>query len=136
ERARAQYRIQRASLFPQVDAGADLSRQEGGQGADGTSASADISITAYDIDLFGWLRAQSEAARKSFLASESTAQAVRLTLIGDIAQAWLGYAADLSRRDLASWTVEAAQRSVTLTEAQLRNNIAPRTDLRQAQTIL
>ena len=136
ERARAQYRIQRASLFPQVDAGADLSRQEGGQGADGTSASADVSITAYEIDLFGRLRAQSEAARNSFLASESTAQAVRLTLIGDIAQAWLGYAADVSRRDLASRTAEAAQRSVTLTDARLRGGVAPRTDLRQAQTIL
>jgi len=136
ENARAQYRIQRAALFPQLDAGADLSRQEGGSSPDSTTANANVSITAYELDLFGRLRSQSEAARNSFLSSQATAQAVRLTLIGDIAQAWLGYAADLSLRDIAGRTLETAQRSVTLTDARLRGGVAPRSDLRQAQTIL
>jgi len=136
EQARAQYRIQRAGLFPIVNAGADLTRSEGGTTPDATTATADLSITAYEIDLFGRLRSQSDAARNSLLASEATAQAVRLSLIGDIAQAWLGYAADLSLRDISRQTVETAQRSVTLTDARRQGGIAPRTDVRQAQTIL
>jgi len=136
DRARAQYRIQRASLFPELDAGTGITRREGGTTSDSTTATADISVTAYELDLFGRLRSQSEAARNSYFASQASAQAVRLTLIGDIVQAWLGYAADLSLRDIASRTVETARRTVTLTDARLRGGVAPRTDLRQAQTIL
>lgn len=136
ERARAQYRIQRAQLFPQVDAGADVTRRAAGDGPATTSASADLSVTAYEIDLFGRLRAQGEAARQAWLASEADAQAIRLALVGDVARAWLAHAADRSLLEIGAATVEAARRSVDLTQARLAGGIAPRTDLRQAQTIL
>jgi len=136
ERARAQARIQRARLFPQIDAGADVTRRAT-EGTPATStASADLSITAYELDLFGRLRSLSEAARNDYLATQANAQAIRLALIGDIANAWLAYAADSSLRDLSRATMAAAQKSVELTQARLAGGIAPRTDLRQAQTIL
>jgi len=136
ERARAQARIQRAQLFPQIDAGADVTRRSTEGTPAATSSSADLSITAYELDLFGRLRSLSDAARNDYLATQADAQAIRLALIGDIANAWLAYAADSSLRALSSATVEAAQKSVDLTQARLSGGIAPRTDLRQAQTIL
>lgn len=135
ERARAQVRIQRAALLPQVDAGGDVSRREQ-SGVGTTSASADLSVTAYELDLFGRIRSLSDAARETFRATEADEQAVRLSLIGDIAQAWLSYAADKSLLDLSSATAETAVKSVDLTQARLSGGVAPRTDLRQAQTIL
>jgi len=136
ERARAQARIQRAQLFPQIDAGADVTRRAAEGTPATTSSSADLSITAYELDVFGRLRSLSEAARNDYLASQANAQAIRLALIGDIANAWLAYAADSSLRALGSATVETARKSVELTQARLAGGIAPRTDLRQAQTIL
>ncbi|OJY65995.1 MAG: transporter [Sphingobium sp. 66-54] len=136
ERARAQARIQRAQLFPQIDAGADVTRRSTEGTPAATSSSADLSITAYELDVFGRLRSLSDAARNDYLASQANAQAVRLALIGDIANAWLAYAADSSLRELSSATVETARKSVDLTQARLSGGIAPRTDLRQAQTIL
>ncbi len=136
ERARAQYRIQRAELLPEIDAGANITRGDTNTATATTSATASVSITSYEIDLFGRIRSLTEAARNSYLASEADAQAVRLALIGDIAQAWLNYAADKSLLALSAATIETARKTVDLTQARLSGGVAPRTDLRQAQTIL
>lgn len=136
ERARAQARIQRAQLFPQIDAGANTVRNSTDGAPATSSASADLSITAYELDLFGRLQSLSDAARNSYLATRADAQAIRLALIGDITNAWLDYAADSSLRALSLATVETARKSVDLTQARLTGGVAPRTDLRQAQTIL
>jgi len=136
ERARAQYRIQRAELLPQLDAGADVTRRSDSRQPATSTASADLSITAYELDLFGRIRSLTEQARNSYLASAAGAQAVRLTLVGDVTQAWLTYAADASLLALSRQTADAAVKSVDLTQARLSGGVAPRTDLRQAQTIL
>ncbi len=57
-------------------------------------------------------------------------------MVGDIADAWLSYAADASLLKIARDTADSAQRSATLTRARLEGGIAPRTDLRQAEQIL
>ncbi|MBB3345725.1 efflux transporter outer membrane subunit [Sphingomonas sp. BK069] len=178
EATRAQYRIQRADLFPQVNAtGAYSYRDSGssgvvtgtnsggtgtggtgtGTGAGGTGTGtggtgtgtgvttvssarstfqAQLGVTAFEIDLFGRVRSLTSAALSRYFAQEAAARATRLTLVGDIANAWLTYAADRSLLAVAQQTAEAARASVKLTDARLRGGVAPRTDLRQAQQIL
>ncbi|MBN8830623.1 MAG: efflux transporter outer membrane subunit, partial [Sphingomonadales bacterium] len=119
-----------------MDAGATVPRGNPTGSDMRTNASADLSVTAYELDLFGRIRSLTEAARNSYLASEAGAQAVRLALIGDIAQAWLTYGADASLLALSRQTAETARKTVALTQARLSGGVAPRTDLRQAQTIL
>ena len=181
--ARAQYRIQRADLLPQVDASGRYSYSGGGNGARSTatsgagtggtgtggtgtgtggtgtgtgvgtggtgtggtvvsssnsnsSFSVDLGSTAFELDLFGRIRSLTGAALNRYFQTEAAARATRLTLVGDIANAWLTYAADQSLLKIAQDTAASAERSVTLTTARLRGGIAPRTDLRQAQQIL
>jgi multidrug efflux system outer membrane protein len=146
--ARAQYRIQRAEILPVIDAsaGAGYSDNGGasstgtgtGTGASGRRASfsADVGTTAFEIDLFGRIRSLSDAALNRYFASEAAARATRLTLVGDIADAWLAYAADQSLLAIAAQTVASATKSVELTRRRLEGGIAPRTDLRQAETVL
>lgn len=143
--ARAQFQVQRASLFPQVNGGGNYTRSQtsgagtgtgGGFARSGTTLSADIGISAFEIDLFGRLRSLSDAALNRYFATEAAARATRLTLVGDIADTWLLYAADRSLLQVAQDTVVSARRSVDLTEARLRGGIAPRTDLAQARQIL
>ncbi len=141
--ARAQYRIQRAELFPQIDAGGAVTRREIGAGAaggrfavGGTTYQANAGVNAFELDLFGRVRSLSDAALNRYFGQEAAARAVRLTLTGDIAGAWLTYAADQSLLDLAEDTAAAARRSVALTRARVSGGIAPRTDLRQAEQIL
>ncbi len=197
---RAQYRIQRADLFPQIDASGRYSYSGGGNGARSTATSGggtgtggtggtgtggtgtggtgtgtggtgtggtgtggigtggtggtgaggtvisssnsnsafsvDLGTTAFELDLFGRIRSLTGAALDRYFATEAAARATRLTLVGDIADAWLTYASDRSLLKIAQDTVTSSQRSVTLTNARLRGGVSPRTDLRQAQQIL
>ena len=173
--ARAQYRIQRADLLPQVDASGRYSYRGTGNGATTTtipgtgtgtggtgtgtgtgnggagtgtggtivtssrspsSFSLDLGATAFEIDLFGRIRSLTEAEQNRYFATEAGARATRLTLVGDIAEAWAAYGADRSLMAISEATAVSARRSVTLTRARLQGGVAPRTDLRQAEQIL
>jgi len=178
---RAQYRIQRGSLFPQVDATGRYSYTErgssgagsqaigGGTGTGGTGTgsgtgtgtggvgngtggtggtvvtgangsgsawSVNLGTTAFELDLFGRIRSLTGAALDRYFATEAAARATRLTLVGDIADAWLNYGADQSLLAIAQQTAASAERSVALTRARLQGGISPRTDLRQAEQVL
>jgi multidrug efflux system outer membrane protein len=134
--ARAQFRIQRASILPQVDASAGVRVADNGPGGADTSFSLDGGITGFEIDLFGRIRSQTEAARNRYFATEAGARATRLALVSDLANAWLAYAADRDLLAIAERTVRSAQESVRLTRLRLDGGIAPRTDLRQAEQTL
>jgi multidrug efflux system outer membrane protein len=181
EATRAQYRIQRGDLFPQINAtgaysyrgssrsGVNTGINTGGtgtgtgtgtggtgtgntggtgtgNGAGGTGTTvvsganstfqAQLGVTAFEIDLFGRVRSLTGAALSRYFAQEAAARATRLTLIGDLASAWLSYAADNSLLTVAEQTAVAARNSVRLTDARRRGGVAPRTDVRQAEQIL
>jgi multidrug efflux system outer membrane protein len=128
--AREQVRIQRAEQFPQVDASA------GASVSDDSRYQVGAGITGFELDLFGRLRSLTDVQRNRYFATEAGARAVRLTLVADIATAWLTYAADRSLLRIADETVVSADKSVRLTRARLEGGIAPRTDLRQAEQVL
>lgn len=153
--ARAQFRIQRAGQLPQIGAGAGRTQFDNGtanqnrnqevdigndpsasRSTAGVRYTADVSTTAFEVDLFGRLQSLSDAALNRYFGTEAAARATRLTLIGDIADAWLTYAADRSLLRLAEDTAANAREQVKLTRLRLDGGIAPRTDLRQAEQIL
>ncbi|CAA9488614.1 MAG: Efflux transport system, outer membrane factor (OMF) lipoprotein [uncultured Sphingomonas sp.] len=142
--ARERYRIQRSNQLPQVDAtgGATATSREaatatGGRERDFTAQyNLGAGINNFELDLFGRLRSQSNAELNRYFATEAGARATRLTLVGDIADAWLAHAADQSLLLIAQQTADSAQRSVRLTRLRLEGGVAPRTDLRQAEQIL
>lgn len=138
EQARANYRVQRAQLLPEVQgsAGATVTGGDGNAGRARSSYGAEIGITGFEIDLFGRLRSMSDAARQDYLATESAARATRLVLIGDLATAWLDHATDASLLAIAERTMASAERTLALTRARFEGGIAPRSDVRQAETIL
>ena len=141
--AREQYHIQRAQQFPTVNANAGVTLT-GDRGSNGTNSgsginaqyTAGVSVPSFELDLFGRLRSLTHVQLERFLATEAGARETRLTLVADIANAWLDYAADSSLRLIAEQTAASAQRSVTLTRARLEGGVAPRTDLSQAIQIL
>lgn len=147
--ARAQYHVAQASLFPVIDASGRVSTENGSNrtrsasaggsspaGGTDTSYSADIGTTGFEIDLFGRLRSQSGAAFSEYMETAAAARAARLTLIGEVARTYLQYATDKSLLAIAADTIANAGRNVELTRARLQGGVAPRTDLRQAETIL
>ena len=137
--AREQYRIQRADLFPHVDAGGTVSGLPAtGAGENGADVEyrAGLSIASFEVDLFGRIRSLTKAELNRYFATEAAGRATRLALVADIANAWLVYGADSSLLAIAEDTAANAERSVRLTRARLEGGIAPRTDVRQAEQIL
>ncbi len=126
----SQYRIQRAELLPEVDAGAGATvarrRQSTGsldrrRSGARTQLHAPMSASpAFELDLFGRVRSLTSAAQNRYFATEAAARATRLTLVGDIADAWLNYAADKSLLKIAQDTAASAENSVELTRAAAR----------------
>ena len=134
-RARAQFRVQRAELFPELDATGQVQRTENAT-LKATTFSAELSVPSYEVDLFGRIRSLTNEAQERYFGTEATARATRLALLGDIAGGWLQYAADKSLLALAQDTAESARKTVSLTQARLEGGVATRTDFAQAQTIL
>ncbi len=146
--AREQYRIQRAEQFPQLDAAAGVT-VTGERASDSDSESDDesgskvvanyragLQVPSFEIDLFGRLRSLTHAQLEQYFATEAGARSTRLTLIGDVANAWLTHAADSSLLAVAEETAASAEKSVRLTRMRLEGGVAPRTDLRQAEEVL
>jgi multidrug efflux system outer membrane protein len=140
--ARAQARVQRAALFPKIDAGVGLTEKRspnnGSNGLAGTNTTYDVQAgaSAWEVDLFGRLRSLSHAAFATYLGQEAAARAARLTLVAGVADAYLQYASDRSLLAIAIDTEKSAQESVGLTRSRLDGGVAPRSDLRQAETVL
>jgi multidrug efflux system outer membrane protein len=132
--ARAQYRVQRAAQLPTVtaDAGASLTRRNGSRI---DSYSADVGFSAFEIDLFGRLRNQSESAFQSYLATQEGARAARIALVAETASSYATLAADRQLLALAQDTLANAERSLGLTRTLNGAGLLGKLDVHQAETI-
>src|SRR5690606_21124832 len=66
ERARAQYRIQRADRLPSIGIGASLTRTGGDAGRSDVYA-ANLGLAEFELDLFGRVRSLGDAALQRYL---------------------------------------------------------------------
>ena len=140
EQARALYRIERADLLPTAVVGADASfqRQPANRTVNGdrnTEAySVNVGLAAFEIDLFGRIRNLSEAALEQYLATAEARNAVQISLVAEIAQAYLTMAADQEQLRISLETLGTFRQSLDLTRAQFEAGIASELGVRQAQT--
>lgn len=112
-RARALYRIQDAASQPQLEAAAGATRQRTTGSAGGTSSQfqVQLGLAAYEIDLFNRLGNLSDAALASYFAVAENRHAAQISLVAELAQAWLALAADQDRLQLAQDTLASQQAS-------------------------
>ncbi|WP_417227959.1 efflux transporter outer membrane subunit [Amphritea sp.] len=134
EAARASYRIQRADLLPQLNAGLSGTRSES-SGTISSSYEAEVGLSGYEIDLFGKNRSLSDAQMEAYLASEATAKAAKITLISEIANAWLTLAADQSALQLANETQRNAKQALAITQQRLTLGVDSQIDMVSAETV-
>jgi multidrug efflux system outer membrane protein len=141
ERARALYGIQRAELFPVVNAaGAGgkhrLSSDLISPGDPRTveQYNVGLGIAAWEIDFFGRIQSLKDQALEEYLSTEEARRSAQIALIFEVARAYLSLAADRENLQLARSTLETQQASYDLIQRQYAAGIANELDLRQAQT--
>ncbi|MFC6335256.1 efflux transporter outer membrane subunit [Pseudomonas sp. CCM 7891] len=141
EAFQAQYRIQRADLFPAVSASGAGQRQKlpgditgTGKSAITSSYSATLGISAYELDFFGRVRSLSEQAMQTYLSTEQARRSAQLSLVANVANAYLTWRADQELLALAEKTLAANEHSLRLTSRSKSAGKASALDVVQART--
>ncbi len=141
EQARAQYRVQDAALLPTVNAsgGSSASRTPADLSATGQSAisrqyTATLGISAYELDLFGRVRSLTAQALEQFLSTAEARRSTQISLVAEVATAYLTLAADQDRLRLAQDTLVSQGNSYRLSQRSFELGVASALTLRQAQT--
>lgn len=156
--AQAQYRIQRADLFPTIAASAIEQVQKYPAGVIATSSPGSstatagsssgvgtggrtirfydvgIGFTAYELDLFGKTRSLNRAALERYFGFEETRRSSQLTLIAEVVSAYLAVLADETILKVTRETLESQTASYNLIKQSLDAGTTTALALRQAAT--
>ena len=141
ERARAMYRIERAELAPTVTGVTDGSRAQ--SSLDFVDASRDrvteryaasAAITSWELDLFGRIKSLGDSAVEEYFATEYGRRAAQISLISEVANAYLTLAADRENLALANLTLESQRAAYQVIKRRFEVGMAPELTLRQVQT--
>ncbi|SPO65344.1 AdeC/AdeK/OprM family multidrug efflux complex outer membrane factor [Pseudomonas sp. JV241A] len=138
---RAQYRIQRADLFPAVSANGSGSRQrmpanmsQTGESSISSQYSATLGVSAYELDLFGRVRSLTEQQLEIYLSSEEARRSTQISLVASVANAYFTWQADQALLKLTEDTLKTYEESYQLTLRSNEVGVASALDLSQART--
>ncbi|WP_420137434.1 efflux transporter outer membrane subunit [Sphingomonas sp.] len=150
---RAQLGAQRADLFPTIAGTGSATYQKSSAatlgGATGAAPgggnvittnrridiySANIGVSAWEIDLFGRVRNLTQEAFERYLSSQEARNGAQVTLIADVANAYLTMAADQETLRIARETEKAFGETLALTRRRFSIGVASELDVRQAQS--
>ena len=138
--ARAQYGIQQADRLPNfnVTAGRNASLTPAGASAFSPNAlhsqryDVGISLVSFELDFWGRVASLSEAAKASYLSTEAAQRAFRLSLIADVANAYLSLLELRERAQLAAETAKTRAETRELTLRRRDLGVASELDFLQA----
>ncbi len=113
----------------------------GGVGAGVGSSSSNLEFysvnagfSAFELDLFSRVRNLSRAALEQYFATEEAQRSTRISLIAEIATAWLTYASDQDQLRISQESLKSFEQSLELTRAQFRIGVASELEARQSET--
>ena len=141
ERARAEYNFQTAALLPKVNAGVNQSATRTPANMTGTGDAAitrqysgGLSMPSYELDFFGKVRNASEAGLQTYLGTEEARRTQQISLVAEVANAYLTLTADQQRLKLAAETLSSQQITYDLSRKRFENGVTSGVDMYDAET--
>jgi multidrug efflux system outer membrane protein len=144
--AEAALRIARSQYFPTVNAGGDLLTTRSSTTGpapipSGLNPQRDygdvfVSMSAYEVDLWGKIRRANEAARARYLATADAQRAVRQTLVAQVAASYLSLLELDYELEIAQATYQIRTNSLVLTDAREKGGVAAMQDVAQAKILV
>jgi NodT family efflux transporter outer membrane factor (OMF) lipoprotein len=131
--AQGQWRLARGDYSPQLDASLSGNRSGGDNLSVTESYTARLSAS-WAPDLWGRVRRSVEASKAGMQSSAANLVAARLNIQLAVAQSYIRLRALDLQRTILEQTMEAYERSTTLTSNQYKAGIVPRSDVIQAET--
>jgi multidrug efflux system outer membrane protein len=136
EQARAQLQVRQADQLPTVNAGITGTRGPATTGTITSTYTAGLSVTAYELDFFGRVRALSQAAQAQLLGTEEARKTVQISLIAAVANTYLALLADDALLRVTGDTLASRQESLRLMQLKFDNEAASRLELSTTQSQL
>ena len=135
---RAQLGVARSGLFPQLSANGTTSRNQvafGPQvvGFDAVRATGDLS---WELDFWGRIRRQAEAARFELGAGREDVRATTITLVGDVATAYLQVREFDESVRIADQTLASRRATLDLARRRYRQGLTSELDVAQFEADL
>lgn len=141
EKARATYGIERAALIPSLSAsgGQSATRVPKNQSPTGEASitrqyTANLGISAYELDFFGRVRSLSDSALEQYLSTEEARRAQQISLVAEVASSYLNLVADQQRLAVAQQTLQSQQSSYELAKRRFDAGATSGLDKYDAQT--
>lgn len=134
EQARFLARVGEANRWPTLGVGAGAVHTPNTNGVNTTTYTAGVQLASYELDLFGKLRNNSDAAAARYLASEAGARAARLTLVAAVASTYFSLQADTEMLALARSTLDTRLESERLMRLKFDQGAASQIDLATAES--
>lgn len=140
EEARALYGIQRSERLPSVNANASFTRGKfldpiSGRSETSSQYSVGLGLMAFELDFFGRVRSLSEAALSRYLATAEAHRAAQISLISEVANAYVRDLALAQQEQLATDTLKSREDSRTLIQKRLDAGISGSIELRTAEML-
>lgn len=136
EQARANARIARSGIFPSFDLELHGEREDESALTNDPPEVADefrfSPAIAWELDIWGARRRTNNAAFAEYLAAEYGAQAVRLSLISDVALAYFELQGIESRLDINKRTLIARERALEIAEKRHKGGLTSRLEVIQS----
>ena len=138
--ARALLGIQRFESYPQINVGAGVRRSLGADslvtGNDGRHILWLGAAVSWEVDLWGRLRRLNESAMANLLATEEERRAVIMTVISEVARAYLEMSDFDNRVAIADAQLSNRRQSLQLAQARFRGGLTSELDVRQGENAL
>ena len=145
EQARAQLGVTRANQYPFLDAQASLAgvRDSGlalfpvppGQKLQASYTTLGAALS-WELDIWGRLRRQTEAARARYLASEDGRRAVRISLVADVMETYFQLLEQDLELEISHKTLAVAKDSLNLVQLRHQRGAASGLDVSQAEQLI
>lgn len=134
QKVQQQYQITQNNQLPTINASGSVIRQQTMSSSNPTTVyNVGAGVTSYELDFWGRVRSLKDAALDSYLATQSSKDATQISLIGQVAQAWLNYAYANAHLNLAQQTLKAQQQSYELNLKRFKAGLDSEIPSRQSQ---
>ena len=141
EEARSLYNIQVADQLPNLNGVATGNRARTPASPSSTSTSVvgnyqvGLSLASFELDFFGRVRSLSDAALASYLATEEAQRSAHITLVSEVAKAYLSERAYAEQQELAQRTYETRAAALELSKQRFEVGASSGLDLRQDEAL-
>lgn len=137
QNAQAQFQISNSKQYPSLGMGGEAMRSVRAGDTNPMSAySVNLAMSGYELDLWGKVASLKQQALHQYLATNAAKDAVQISLISGVAQAYVNLSYAMAHRQLAIETLKTREHSLLINQKRFEAGVDARSPSLQAEASL